>query len=144
MAAEGVCLNHIARESADVNRLAKFYQEILGFERLETPKFGEFEVIWLKLPPAFSLHLIQRDPAIKLPEGPFSATPRTIADPKNLPRGHHVSFAVSNYDSFVQTLKDKGIEVFEKRQPDRKTKQVFFFDPDGNGLEVGSWPAPQQ
>ncbi|KAL5712606.1 hypothetical protein ACHQM5_014760 [Ranunculus cassubicifolius] len=141
-AAEGVCLNHIARESSDVNRLANFYQQILGFERLETPKFGEFQVIWLKLPPSFSLHLIQRNPETKLPEGPFSST-GSIADPKNLPRGHHVSFSVSNFESFVQTLKDKGIEVFEKTQPDGKTKQAFFFDPDGNGLEVGSWSAPE-
>lgn len=28
-------------------------------------------------------------------------------------------------------MQDKGIEVFEKTQPDGKTKQAFFFDPDG-------------
>ncbi|RFS88256.1 hypothetical protein CH426_26265, partial [Klebsiella aerogenes] len=60
------------------------------------------------------------------------------ADPKNLPRGHHVCFTISNFDSFVQKLKDKGIEVHERTQPDGKTKQAFFFDPDGNGLEVSS------
>ncbi|XP_019108068.1 glyoxylase I 4 isoform X3 [Beta vulgaris subsp. vulgaris] len=107
-AAQGVCLNHIARESADVKRLATFYQQILGFEQIESPKFGEFE------------------------------------DPTNLPRGHHISFSVSNFDEFVLFLKDKGIETFEKTQPDGKTKQVFFFDPDGNGLEVGSWGTPSQ
>ncbi|PIA34120.1 hypothetical protein AQUCO_03900201v1 [Aquilegia coerulea] len=31
-AAEGVCLNHIARESSDVNRLAKFYQEVMAWK----------------------------------------------------------------------------------------------------------------
>ncbi|XP_010277153.1 PREDICTED: uncharacterized protein LOC104611672 [Nelumbo nucifera] len=134
-AAKGVSLNHIARETTDVKRLSKFYQEILGFEVIESPKFGEFEVIWLRLSPVFSLHLIERNPETKLPEGPWSSA-ATIADPKNLPRGHHISFSVSNYDSFVQTLKEKGIETFEKTQPDGKTKQVFFFDPDGNGLEV--------
>ncbi|KAF8388072.1 hypothetical protein HHK36_026738 [Tetracentron sinense] len=142
-AAKGVCLNHIARETPNVKRLAEFYQEILGFEMIESPKFAEFEVIWLRLPPLFSLHLIERNPESKLPEGPWSST-APVADPKNLPRGHHVSFSVSNFDSFVQTLKEKGIQVFEKTQPDGKTKQAFFFDPDGNGLEVGSWEAPQQ
>ncbi|XP_068651114.1 uncharacterized protein [Aristolochia californica] len=137
-AAEGVRLHHIARETTDVKRLAKFYQEIFGFERIESPNFGGGEVIWLVLPPYFSLHLIERNPESKLPEGPWSSTD-AVADPKNLPTGHHLSFAVSNYDSVVQNLKERGIEVFEKIQPDGKTKQAFFFDLDGNGLEVGSW-----
>ncbi|XP_077247774.1 uncharacterized protein LOC143887577 [Tasmannia lanceolata] len=141
--AKAVLLHHIARETSDVKRLANFYEEILGFERIEAPKFGEFEVIWLTLPSVISLHLIERNPHSKLPEGPWSSA-SPIADPKNLPRGHHLSFAVSNYDSFVQTLKEKGIETFEKTQPDGKTKQIFFFDPDGNGLEVGSWDGPKQ
>ncbi|GAB2294876.1 hypothetical protein Dimus_029070 [Dionaea muscipula] len=141
MAAQGVCLNHIARESADVKRLAQFYKEVLGFEEIESPKFGGFEVIWLRLPPSFSLHLIERNPKTKLPESPYSAA-SAIAEPKNLPRGHHVSFSVCNFESFVHFLKEKGIETFEKTQPDGKTKQIFFFDPDGNGLEVGSLETP--
>ncbi|KAK1264018.1 hypothetical protein QJS04_geneDACA009502 [Acorus gramineus] len=142
--AGGVSLNHIARETADVDRLAGFYQEILGFERIETPKFGEVEVVWLRIPSStFSLHLIERNPDSRLPEGPWTkAGPSVVADPRALPRGHHLSFAVPDFGSFVRTLKEKGIEYFEKTQPDGKTKQVFFFDPDGNGLEVGSWGAP--
>ncbi|XP_057957578.1 lactoylglutathione lyase [Malania oleifera] len=136
-AAKDVCINHIARESADVKCLAKFYQEIFGFEQIENPDFGKLEVIWLRLPPAFALHLIQRDPESRLPEGPWSST-SAVADPKHLPRGHHICFSVSNFDSVVQTLKEKGIETFEKTLPDGKTKQIFFFDPDGNGLEIVS------
>ncbi|KAA8548647.1 hypothetical protein F0562_000331 [Nyssa sinensis] len=136
-AAEGACLNHVSRESSDIKRLAKFYLEIFGFEQIESPNFVEFEVIWLKLSPNFYLHLINRNPETKLPEGPWSAA-SPVADPKHLPRGHHICFSVSNFDSFVQTLKEKGIETHETIQPDGKTKQVFFFDPDGNGLEVAS------
>lgn len=77
--------------------------QIFGFEKVEAPRF-EFDVIWLKLAPSFYLHLIERDPTTKLPEGPWSAT-SAIADPKNLPRGHHVCFTISNFDSFVQKLK---------------------------------------
>ncbi|KAG5587833.1 hypothetical protein H5410_048267 [Solanum commersonii] len=140
MAAQGTCLNHVSRESSDINRLAQFYIEskidclmkmglqIFGFEKVEAPRF-EFDVIWLKLAPSFYLHLIERDPTTKLPEGPWSAT-SAIADPKNLPRGHHVCFTISNFDSFVQKLKEKGIEVHERTQPDGKTKQAFLFDPD--------------
>ncbi|KAL4579556.1 hypothetical protein LXL04_015707 [Taraxacum kok-saghyz] len=136
MAAEGASFHHVARETSDVDRLAKFYQEILGLERIQNPKF-DFKVIWLKQSPSFYLHLIERDPNAKLPEGPWSAE-GAVADPKNLSRGHHLCFSVSNYDAVVKTLKDKGIETHEKTRPDGKTKQVFFFDPDGNGLEVAS------
>ncbi|KAJ7954876.1 Lactoylglutathione lyase/glyoxalase I family protein [Quillaja saponaria] len=115
MAAKVVSLSHISRESSDIKRLAKFYQEIFGFEEIESPNFGEF----------------------KLPEGPWSAT-SPVADPKHLPRGHHICLSVSNFESFLQTLKDKGIETFERSVPGRNIKQVFFFDPDGNGLEVAS------
>ncbi|XP_052208422.1 uncharacterized protein LOC127812133 [Diospyros lotus] len=135
-AAEGATLNHVSRESSDIHRLANFYQEIFGFERVESPKF-EFNVIWLKLGGSFFLHLIERNPETNLPEGPWSST-SAVADPKNLRRGHHICFSVSNFDSFVQTLKEKGIETHQVTQPNGKTKQVFFFDPDGNGLEVAS------
>ncbi|GER44667.1 lactoylglutathione lyase / glyoxalase I family protein [Striga asiatica] len=136
-AAKGPCLNHISRESPDIQRLANFYVEVFGFEEVESPKF-DFGVIWLKLGSSLYLHLIERDPNTKLPEGPSNCSASAVADPKNLPRGHHLCFFVPNFDSFVQTLKEKGIEIHEKTQPDGKTKQAFFFDPDGNGLEVSS------
>lgn len=77
--------------------------QILGFEKVETPDFG-FGVIWLKLSPCFYLHLIDRDPTTKLPEGPWSSV-SAVKEPSNLPRGHHIAFSVANFDSFVHTLK---------------------------------------
>ncbi|XP_030543390.1 glyoxylase I 4 [Rhodamnia argentea] len=141
MAAKGACLNHVSRESSDIRRLAEFYKEILGFEEVESPNF-EFKVIWLSLPSTgFFLHLIERSPETRLPEGPYSATSPTV-DPKYLPGGHHVCFSISNFDAFVQTLKEKGIETFQRALPNGKVKQIFFFDPDGNGVEVASREDP--
>ncbi|KVH87772.1 hypothetical protein Ccrd_024942, partial [Cynara cardunculus var. scolymus] len=57
---------------------------IFGFERIESPKF-EFKVIWLRQSPSFYLHLIERDPSTKLPEGPWSSN-AAVADPHNLHR----------------------------------------------------------
>ncbi|KAF8041607.1 hypothetical protein BT93_A0261 [Corymbia citriodora subsp. variegata] len=104
MAAKGACLNHVARESSDIRRLAEFYKEILGFEEVESPNVG-FKVIWLSLPSTgFFFHLIERLPETRLPEGPYSTSSPTV-DPKHLLRGHHVCFTISNFESFVQTLK---------------------------------------
>ncbi|MBA0822714.1 hypothetical protein Goarm_019497 [Gossypium armourianum] len=129
--AKAACLNHISRESSDIRRLANFYKEIFGFEEIESPDFGEFKVIWLNLPGSFPMHLIERNPLTKLPEGPYSST-AAVADPSNLPRGHHICFTVSNFDSFVQSLKDKGIQTFQRSLPNGKVRQIFFFDPDGD------------
>ncbi|XP_021897121.1 late embryogenesis abundant protein D-34-like isoform X2 [Carica papaya] len=50
------------------------------------------------------MHLIERSLLTKLPESPYSAT-SPVLDPSHLPRGHHICFSVSNFDSFVQSLK---------------------------------------
>lgn len=146
-AAQGVCIHHIARGSADVKRLAKFYQEvhsefasrfppvcfyflqketettspsntlcfaqILGFERVESPNLG-IEVVWLRLPPVFTLHLIQKDPESKLPETPWNPS-SAVVDPKHLTRSHHICFSISNYESFVQTLKVTFLLISDNR-----------------------------
>lgn len=115
-------LNHVARETDDVRRLAAFYEEVLGFERVASPNYPAFQVAWLRLPgtPGVALHIIERAP------------------PAQLPRRHHLAFSVADYDGFLTGLKARGTDVFEKTQPDGRTRQVFFFDPDGNGLEVTS------
>eukprot|EP01018_Ginkgo_biloba_P023983 Gb_09633 [translate_table: standard] len=97
---------------------------------MDTPNFGNFDVIWLTLPNSFSLHLIQRDPGSNLPESPFNAGPDTEKDPNHIQRGHHISFGVSDYEDCVTTLKEKGIPIYEKTQQGGKIKQAFFFDPD--------------
>ena len=123
-------LNHIARETSDVARLAAFYEAVLGFERVPSPAYSGFQVAWLRLPgsPDVALHLIERDPtAAPVAVGPGAEG----APPAQLTRRHHLAFSVADYDGFVTGLKARGTELFEKTQPDGRTRQVFFFDPDG-------------
>ncbi|XP_062215037.1 uncharacterized protein LOC133915761 isoform X2 [Phragmites australis] len=130
-------LNHIARETSDVARLAAFYEAVLGFERVPSHAYSGFQVAWFRLPgtPDVALHLIERDPAAS----PAAVTPGALGvPPAQLPRRHHLAFSIADYDGFLAGPKARGTEVFEKTQPDGHTRQVFFFDPDGNGLEVTS------
>ncbi|KMZ75356.1 hypothetical protein ZOSMA_116G00830 [Zostera marina] len=136
MAAEGVCLDHISRETSNLKALANFYQETLGFERIEAPKFTEFELVWLRLSPSLTLHLIERDPESNLVLRESASS--VVRDPSKCPRQNHLGFGVSNYNQFVASLKKNGIQIHECVRPDGKTKQAFFFDPEGNGLEVFS------
>jgi catechol 2,3-dioxygenase-like lactoylglutathione lyase family enzyme len=122
--------NHVVRETSDVARLAGFYEAVLGFERVPSPAYTGFQVAWLHLPnsPGFMLHIFERDPAAEAKVvGPGAAG----APPSQLPRRHHLGFTVADYDGFVTGLKARGTELFEKTQPDGRTRQVFFFDPDG-------------
>ncbi|PRQ40083.1 putative glyoxalase/Bleomycin resistance protein/Dihydroxybiphenyl dioxygenase [Rosa chinensis] len=58
------------------------------------------------------MHLIERNQTYQLPEGPCNTT-SPVADPSHLPKGHHIYFFVSNFESFVQTLEEKGIQSFQ-------------------------------
>ncbi|XP_004287355.1 PREDICTED: uncharacterized protein LOC101306749 [Fragaria vesca subsp. vesca] len=149
--AQGVIVDHIARQSKDIRRLADFYIETFGFEEVESPKVGPLKVIWLVKPSAFTMHLIEFNPSYPPNESNDTAA---VAEPAKIPRGHHICFSVSNFESFVQKLKEKVIET--ARRPveynptgSKKIDQVFFFDPDGNGLEVSDstaakWVAPNR
>nr|PNR28384.1 hypothetical protein PHYPA_028976 [Physcomitrium patens] len=113
---QGVHLHHIARETSDVHCLLDFYQQlpclqicdfVFGFKKLEASQlFGDFHVTWLHLSPIYSLHVVERDPKLRLLESPFV------------------------------------VPSDAKTQQEGKIKQCFFFDPDGNGLEIGNWPTP--
>ncbi|KAK2371818.1 Lactoylglutathione lyase / glyoxalase I family protein [Trifolium repens] len=139
-AGEGVSLNHIAIESSDIKRLTKFYKEMFGFEEVETPNFGDnhFKIVWMSLPPSsssssFLLHLLQR---VKNEEDEAPPSSSIVKDPSHVRTGQHLCFSISNFYSFLQTLKEKGIEIVETNN---NIRRVFFYDPDGNGLEVVSF-----
>ncbi|KAM5569412.1 glyoxylase I 4-like [Rosa sericea] len=140
--AQGLAVDHIARQSNDIRRLADFYIEIFGFEEVESPKAGPLKVMWLILPSAFTMHLIECNPTNQ------GSGTSPVADPADIPRGHHICFSVSNFETFVQTLKEKGIQTAHRPVQynptgNKKIDQVFFFDPDGNGLEVSDSTAPR-
>ena len=59
-------------------------------------------VIWLVKPSAFTMHLIEFNPSYPPNESNDTAV---VADPADIPRGHHICFSVTNFESFVQKLK---------------------------------------
>ncbi|KAG0472260.1 hypothetical protein HPP92_016806 [Vanilla planifolia] len=106
-------------------------------ERIEAPNFGDIEVIWLRISPELSLHLIQRS-TVEAAGGPLRGTTGILRHPIRLLPAVTTSASPSpiSTPSFNLSRQDKGIETFLTRQPEGKTKQLFFFDVDGNGLEV--------
>ena len=122
-------LDHVALSVADLERSRKFYEDVLGFKisRRENQKPGS--EYFLDCGPSL-IGLIQGDPKgdkHELQDGGLG--------------GNHFSFRIhtSDFDAAVESLKKHGVTItFQKKR--EKSWSVYFLDPDGNKLEMTSWP----
>jgi catechol 2,3-dioxygenase-like lactoylglutathione lyase family enzyme len=125
-------LNHVALPTADPERGAKFYVEVLGFIPTPRPAFS-FRGAWLLHPEAGAMiHLIH------------SESFQPPAEPKINSRTNHIAMHVDDYDAAVRGLREHGVAYTEHVLPTYGYRQVFFQDPDGNVLELGEWPSPAE
>lgn len=114
-----VYLNHVSISATDLEASTRFYEELLGMERIPTPNFGG-NVQWLRVG-AQQLHLAEREVTIN-----------------NL---NHFGITVDDFPSVYERAKEMG--VFNDRMqgyhlcelPDGKV-QLYARDPAGNTLEI--------
>jgi lactoylglutathione lyase len=116
--------NHQALCVKDVKASAKFYAEVLQFDRMANPFSGP-SIIWFKTGPKTELHLIQGDCS--------GATHF---------RNVHMSFSVASLDDYMKHL-DKFNIKYDSSQGEKKpqvrgdgVKQIYFQDPDGYWIEI--------
>eukprot|EP00640_Fibrocapsa_japonica_P007326 CAMPEP_0113935900 /NCGR_PEP_ID=MMETSP1339-20121228/2933_1 /TAXON_ID=94617 /ORGANISM="Fibrocapsa japonica" /LENGTH=193 /DNA_ID=CAMNT_0000938191 /DNA_START=101 /DNA_END=682 /DNA_ORIENTATION=+ /assembly_acc=CAM_ASM_000762 len=141
---ELVALNHVSREATDLPKMVDFYKNVLGFREHQRPEF-EFGGSWLLLAPNIMMHLIERDHDAVLREGPSSAPADAVEQTceKFLRRGHHLAFRCLDIDVVKQKLNERGIPYHSSSVPNTDVQQVFFFDPEGNGIEIGNFAEKQ-
>lgn len=121
----------MALPTADPVVGARFYAEVLGFAETPRPAFS-FRGSWLWRPECgVMIHLIEVD-GHQPPSGPIET------------RNRHLALQTPDYDRSIQQLREHGIEFVERVLPDYGYRQVFFRDPDGNVIELGEWPAPDE
>lgn len=112
-------LNHVSVSARDLEESTRFYEDLLGMERIPTPNFGG-KVQWLRVGTQ-QLHLAERDQN----PGPFN----------------HFGITVDDFPQVYYKAREMGI--FEDRMqgyhlcelPDGKV-QLYLHDPAGNVLEV--------
>ena len=112
-------LDHVNIRTAELERLSRFYEQVLGLPRGPRPPFS-FGGAWHYAGERAALHLVE------VPDAP----------PAQAPRLEHFAFRATGLDGFVERLDRFGVEYRFAEVPEAGTLQVHFVDPDGNHVEV--------
>ncbi|MCE9547711.1 MAG: VOC family protein [Planctomycetia bacterium] len=120
-------LHHVAVTTADPERCAKFYSDVLGFRPIPRAPFT-FRGAWLlNEAVGVQIHVIEHPHPMQL-SGPID------------PITGHFALAVADLDEAERQLQAHGIEYLRQINAGGY-QQIFFRDPDGNHIEVGIYPA---
>lgn len=122
-------IDHAAISVRDLETSLKFYTEILGLKI--SPR--EYQK------PGVEYFLDCGTSLIGLIQGKLEGEKHLLQDEGI--GGNHVSFRVptKEFDAAVEELKRRGVTItYQKKR--EKSWSVYFLDPDGNKLEITSWP----
>jgi glyoxylase I family protein len=116
----GKGVHHVSYAVQDLDRSARFYEDVLGLPRVERPELG-LPGIWYETGSS-QIHLIQT------PEGADVGSP-----PSQLsPLANHNAFAIDDYSGTLSHFKKHDVDVLETSP---ENGQMWVRDPDGNILE---------
>ena len=115
--------DHVAVQTLDLEKSARFYEDVLGLKRIPSP-FNDGKHIWFQMGATQQLHFDKVD----------KLTPTTDDS--------HMALRVRDMPGLVETLKAKGIRYqgynggpLPQTRPDG-VHQIYFQDPSGNWIEV--------
>ena len=114
-----VGIEHVAIASPDVQKLAQWYVDTLGF----VINYNSGRTAFIKAPNGSMIELISS-------EG--SRPAQTLKDPGL----RHVALTVSDFDAAYAKLKAAGVRFISEPLDNKGVKVVFFEDPDGNYLHL--------
>jgi catechol 2,3-dioxygenase-like lactoylglutathione lyase family enzyme len=112
-------LNHVSISAPELEKSARWYEELFGLERLPTPNFG-YPVLWLRAGD-LQVHLFQR--------------------PVEPPSNHHFALTVDDFERVYEKAQALGALDARtmggalRKLPDGSV-QLYLRDPAGNLVEV--------
>jgi catechol 2,3-dioxygenase-like lactoylglutathione lyase family enzyme len=118
-------LNHVAVVTHRLDASKKFYCEVLGFREVSRPNFT-FAGAWL-YNHGLTIHILAKDQ----PERPAGEIQT---------RETHLAFHTDDLPAVERLLQEHGIAFRRNQQADTGVQQLFFHDPDGFHIEVGTYP----
>ena len=144
-------IDHVNIVVADMERVARFYEDVLGFRRAKHVTIrGDWvdATVGLRGAEAEVIYL-------ELPAGPRIELARYISPPGGRPQGidlpnmqgiRHLAFRVTGIDKIAFSLRSAGVKVFSdvQRVPNSQVTYaggvqkylLYFQDPEGNLLEL--------
>jgi glyoxylase I family protein len=133
-------LNHVAVVTRRLDASKKFYCDVLGFREVPRPNF-DFPGAWL-YGYGVTIHILGHSPAAEgaAVEGPAAKNAAEKPSGEIQTREPHLAFHAADLDTVEQLLQQHGIPFRRNRQADTTVRQLFFRDPDGFHIEVGSYP----
>jgi catechol 2,3-dioxygenase-like lactoylglutathione lyase family enzyme len=108
-------VHHVSLNVDDAEVAGRFYEEVLGLERIERPDFG-FPGVWLSAGDV-QVHLIE-------------------VDGHTAPEGQHFAFRVDDVDAVQARLVELGVDASTPYGLPGAGRQSFFHDPAGNLIEL--------
>jgi len=118
-------LDHIAIAVSNIPSSVDFYHRLLGFRIVDSRDMEAYPYFWLNFGVAQNLTL-SLNPKI---------TPKSLGLSFDYPRVPHMAFCASELEisHLRQKLQQEGVEVHGD------DTEIYFTDPDGNGIEVTCW-----
>ena len=109
-------INHVSIAAKDLDESTRFYEEVLGLERIPAPDFAQ-PVRWLRVG-EMQLHL--------------------LLDPGAPPRRQHFGLTIDDFDAAYQAVKSHADDTFGWDLVELPSGQVqlYFRDPAGNLIEL--------
>ena len=117
-------IHHITILVTNLERSRKFYGEVLGLqEKQDMPDFGR-PLIWYQVGPT-QIHILPKE----------SVAVNQYDDLSSLAWNRHVAIGIEDFSEIKQRLDDENLPYCENPNSALGLRQLFFQDPDGNGLE---------
>jgi glyoxylase I family protein len=108
-------VHHVSLNVTDAEEAGRFYEEVLGFRRIQRPDFG-FPGAWFDAG-GVQVHLIEVEQA-----------PRSD--------GQHFALRVDDVDAVQARLVELGVDASTPHSFPGAGRQSFFSDPSGNLIEL--------
>ena len=115
-------LDHFNIRTRKLADTVRFYEDILGLQNGDRPKFG-FPGAWMYSEGKAVVHLVDISPTDEH-QKPDSGVV------------HHVAFASRDFAGMKQRLQSKGMEFDTRQVPGGDLWQIFVNDPNGVMIEL--------
>ncbi|MEF8850903.1 MAG: VOC family protein [Haloarculaceae archaeon] len=117
MSGEHGTVSHLLLQATDLDELVTFYTDVVGFSVSERTEFGDGRPLVI---------LEERMGLTPLPEERAESGQAV----------EHVAFRVPDIDPLVDSLDAHDVPIDDGPKPTSYGTSVYFFDPDGNRIEV--------